>query len=519
MNNYLGALFTILAVSINGHAVAATLEGTVLNSVTRLPLSGVSVTVTSGQLPSGRTEEHRAITNSLGKFRVEGVLGSQYSVTYKLDRFTMERMHQSVIVPDEKGTVQIEGQLIPLASLQGVVRDPNGEPLPNVDVEAIRTDFAGLNVARTRTDGAFEFETLVPGRYFLLARPNVLPLLGIEKVPVTNPVSNDAVAIATYYPSAAILSHAVPVQLSPGEGASGYIIQLDRQPLHQIHGKVTDAFGKVVRGATVRLFRPEGPNRAEALAQSDDTGHFTLSAWDGDWICAATYGAGPSELRAYVRVRVAKLDQEVVPLRLLTSSIIRGKVISSTPRLAAECQPSVPLLPMGGNPWAPLRSQLEPDGNFLIPGLYDGEYQVKASTTVKTHYVESLVAGAEDVLGRLVFLNGGSTPLIVRCEAGAGEISGILSSNGGSVGSPLVLLVPEGQNAGGTHTHIIWAASDGTFAKAGLRPGAYYVAAARSSTSTTIDTTTLISGVLARGMRIEVRSGVTSHLKLESFVD
>jgi protocatechuate 3,4-dioxygenase beta subunit len=153
-----------------------TITGSAEDSVTKAPLPGVLVgiqdTVTNGQ--GGQMRSVNATTDQNGKFTVTGWAGKLelyvYNVptAYAYDQAATQRTFQVTAGdPVTLGPILI-GHAI---TVSGVAVDENGQPLPNLTIQAQKSQTGGfwMNIAPATTDkdGSFSVAQLVPGSYSL----------------------------------------------------------------------------------------------------------------------------------------------------------------------------------------------------------------------------------------------------------------------------------------------------------------------------------------------------------------
>ena len=179
----------------------------------------------------------------------------------------------------------------PPARIEGVVKGPDGAPLPGADVALVPVDPAWrvdhgqpAGAAHTGEDGRFSFGGLAAGEYRLSAlAPGLTPRFG----------SRVTVALGDVKP--------VEVQLG-GEGIS-------------VRGAVTDAFGRPVPGARLVVAPAQG-DEGFAYAPVDAAGAFDLLLPRGEYAFEAfADGFEPQSLGAAVwRARSVTLPLETPPV-------------------------------------------------------------------------------------------------------------------------------------------------------------------------------------------------------------
>ncbi len=75
---------------------------------------------------------------------------------------------------EEKGSIDFQYQVVPIARVEGIVTTPNSQIPPNIQVSLVNTGFAvpGISPGNARADqqGAFRISNVPPGQYTLVAR-------------------------------------------------------------------------------------------------------------------------------------------------------------------------------------------------------------------------------------------------------------------------------------------------------------------------------------------------------------
>lgn len=296
----------------------ATVEGTVSDRFTHAVLPEVAVVLFT---PKG--VNYNATTDASGTFRIPDVQAGEYRLRYQKSRFqTLEKPH-----PDEAplrvgtgGSYRLDGELSRLGTIRGRVLDPDGKPLPGMQV------VARFNSVNTDSEGRFALGSLVPGMYTLRGIvPSVPPFS--DRLPRTQ-------LIDTYFPSAADEADAELITLRGGPDLEGLDIHLRQSPVFRIAGMVLDQKGKPAAGASVRLLRPSkgtlldgimawagarnylnipGPESGEQTVTTDSSGHFEFPAVPpGEWLLQAGPWQLPDSGNQRVSVTTRRLPARVV---------------------------------------------------------------------------------------------------------------------------------------------------------------------------------------------------------------
>ena len=191
-----------------GAPAKATVTGVVMRSTTGDPISRATVTLTRvapqgagarGAAPQGQRgqpaqqqaqqqpQTFTATTDDQGKFQVSDVDPGPYRVIAARNGFARQEYGQRSF--NRPGTVidiregqqvrDISFRLIPASTISGRVMDTNGEPLPGITVQALRSTYDATgkrtmqpaSSARTNDLGEYRLYWINPGRYFAGANP------------------------------------------------------------------------------------------------------------------------------------------------------------------------------------------------------------------------------------------------------------------------------------------------------------------------------------------------------------
>ena len=204
--------------------VNGAIEGSVVDSITMLPIANAPVTLTSGTL------QIDAVSDQSGRFLIPNLAPGGYLVASNLDGYFGPEINHYVYVTEGQ-TSPATLSLVPSGSISGNVADDSGAPLANTDVQVMRvtyrngipsTESAGGQ--STDSNGRYNIVRLRPGEYYVAALPKA-----------------GGSMIRTFSPSALDLSQATPVRIHAGEDMSGINITLRKGELFRVSGQVVSA--------------------------------------------------------------------------------------------------------------------------------------------------------------------------------------------------------------------------------------------------------------------------------------
>jgi hypothetical protein len=261
-------------------------------------------------------------------------------------RPTAAAVHESVTVGAEPPPLAAS----PLGptSLSGIVKSGAGGGVHGAHVCAVRSSAEPAaevpECADAEADGHYTIEGLGPGAYAITAEAE------------------------GYFPGVALDGQAVRV--AAGESKVGLDIVLEEGGA-KLAGRVLDATGGVVQGATVRAMRAAPPHRAVAVTTRAD-GSFALWVYPGSVSISA-------EAVGYAPLHVARIAPAGdLTLVLTPGSSLQGVVVAAK---GGEPVPNVEVRAVPTGSWAsPVHRSATSngEGTFSIQGLEPGEYTLVA---------------------------------------------------------------------------------------------------------------------------------------------
>ena len=472
MGRQLLALLLLSTASLAQIAV----EGDVVLKTTGKPLPGVRVAASCPEL-------HWAATDVTGHFSFPVLPASLPACRLALDGPRLLPRHQWVPIHPHDTHISVSVEMRPQAAIVGKVLDENGWPVEGATLNAAQYRTAsGLrelqSVASVRADdrGEFRFGKLVPGRYYIYIRPpGVFP--GGDYLPI-------------WYPAAAA-ADARPIDLKEGEEVTGMDIHLARGGGVEVSGRVTlpDGF-QPSQGHLTVAWENFATTTGGAPTPIAPDGTFILRhVAPGTYLLTATtsYPVDSAVMPRYLAARtimVSRDNIDGITLNVVPTPIrdLRGSVVfeGGTPDQVHIGMSR--LLSRFGE-----RAQEEPDGSFVIPGLWPGRYRLSAGAV--GGQVTSVRLGDQEILNR-VLCGGGQgcgefdfdgTPAPLRVTvARTVRISGTVTGDGALpvFGAGLIFLPPgRVYEPGPSGSLVVQAQTDekGSFTATPLLPGVYRV--------------------------------------------
>jgi protocatechuate 3,4-dioxygenase beta subunit len=184
---------------------------------------------------------------------VEPDLGSMYVRQYYDGQDNWE--NATLVVVDTDGTVEenIDFQLTPGGGISGTVTDPNGQPITNRWVTAIKYNENYSYSAWTDDAGMYQMGSLSPGLYRVMIW------------------ADDTIYASKFYDNTPAWDWATPVSVSVGQWTTGIDFALDLGA--SISGVIKDPFG--AGQANVQVFC--GTNGDGSIIRADSNGYYKCS--------------------------------------------------------------------------------------------------------------------------------------------------------------------------------------------------------------------------------------------------
>ena len=481
-------------VSATGTAVIAGVVST--TDTPPQPVRKAIVTITSSTMTNSRT----AISGEDGKFAISGLPEGRFTVTVKKAAHIPGAY--GATRPGRPGTplalqagqkAEITLTIARAAVLAGVLRDQQGEPVPGIQVSALRITpsatsgnlFSTSDQTITDDRGAYRIFGLLPGEYAVGAIPRVAgtgqigsrsptdmdaTLQALQQrrgrgaalpggtPPVAAPPAPDSFSYApTYFPGTPAFSQATKIRLAAGDERTDVDFLVAPVRAAILEGSITGA-GDAIKSVQLSI-QPDGPRVSGLFSMNP-----VLSRRPGDTNEFRYTNITPGRYRV-----MARLARNEAPPPAGAGAVVTGGGTSAN------------------------RAPNAPDTLYAFA-------DIEATGTDVTGVVLSLQPGAS-LSGRVVFAPGDTKPPIdpTRLRVTISPPGGTyMSSSGGTVVGNAINSVPASAPA-----------ADGTFRATGIAPGTYQV---RATIPADLSQTWSLQSAIAQGrdlldFPLEVESG------------
>jgi Carboxypeptidase regulatory-like domain len=494
----------LLLGSVQQQAGRNAIEGQVIraDSDTPAPIAQVRVVLARTQVaqtPTGPRYSEVAVTrtDSAGLFRLEGIPAGSYLLLANAEGFVTGQYGQRaanrpgapLTVPDGGLASPIVFKLTPTATITGIVRDFDNEPMADVTVQVSKIGYSPdgqrtlTPASSTTTDdrGVFRLYWVTPDEYVVSASLPVVVAGG--RLQVRNPSLPPAKSgySATYYPGVTDVSRALSVKVQPGQTLDGITFHLVASPTRNLSGTVTDSrTGNPVRAVLQLISAVRGAGTIARTSQSNETGKYEFRG-----VPAGSYSVIAVQLPDEAALGVGTVDLQDkdvsgfnLSLKVLGS--LRGRIVveggGALPNLTRVnigfVPPAgAPPLP-GGNNGGPITA----DGAFEITSVLSGTFELRANGIPPEYFVKSARLGGTDAWNVPVTVSGStSDTLEIVLSTGVGSVRGtVADAKGVPLASSYVVLIPESRLRG-KFAYYKTATTDqnGNFTLRGIPPGEY----------------------------------------------
>jgi hypothetical protein len=540
---------------------SAAVSGTVVDSVTRVPLKEVGVRARNFSPGRPSPQSNSATTDAEGHFTMSGLQPGRYFFSAMQSGYVGQRISGGgangrvlVVAPDQH-TSDLVIELIPGANISGHIKNSDGQPLPNVSVECVKYSANQKQLhtitapSFTNAAGEYKLTSLPPGRYYLRAIPPA-PVLkdppsGNVAAPTAKPAVNSSAEKApdagkkpakakekdqqafapTYYPNTTDVAGAAAMTVRPGEDLTSVDIALT--PVHAVtvSGKVVIAGASGgYAGASVTLINNDASS-SQREATADAKGNFEIRGVpSGDYVLVARiesvqqhdkgfWGQHPLHVADNdVRVSVPVGPGIVVSGRVRVDEKSNVELTSISASLQAEGNASVTALMPDVNP-----IMLKADGTFSFPDVPEGAYMLEFNSLPAGYYLKS--AASVDVLETGIAVAHNQVPPLIdlTLSANSAQISGTVSSDSNPASGAFVILVPEGSRSSQYRFYKrSMVDQSGRFSIRDIVPGDYKAIALMNAERSSMFDPDYLQQFADRGETVHLQEGSTLTVSLDA---
>ena len=496
--------------------------------------------------------DYTALSAADGTFRIDSIIPGRYHLFAErsglLDSDKQRGRSDGRILTLTAGQElkDIQIRLQAAAVIRGRVTDEDGDPLPNVEVTALRQTFvAGRNhweqagAERTNDLGEYRIANLPAGNIYVSVNPppdfkamiesgGAAARDGNSPEKPTTPTYQ-----TTYYPGTTDRSQAASIQLRSGDDFPANF-------------SLTASPSLTVRGAVVNL-----PPRASAsiMLQSRDfslvmngaemhkDGSFVIrDVSPGNYTILASVEGSAEPMTARQSLQVGSTNIDGLRLSPQPGAVVHGRLRFES-KNPVRFDPERIFLtlqmvdPVEENETAPVFREnfsniahVAADGSFQWTDVPAGNYYVQIVGDGDTNgdwFMKSVLSGGRDLNDSGLAVNGGNIVLDLVASANGGVAEGVVV-NGKSEPFPnaIVVAVPEARMRGRIDRYRKTVADQtGRFSLRGLRPGEYTVFAWASVEGEAYYNPDFLKAYEGQGTALHVSDGERKSLQVQVIPD
>jgi hypothetical protein len=403
-------------------------------------------------------------------------------------------------------------ELTPAGVVSGAIVDNDRQPLEGVTVQLMRAGYTSSGrrlfpvggAVKSDDRGQYRIFFVAPGRYYVHAG-TPLKGAGIDLSTAFN--SFPETYSAVYFPGAANLQFATPVDVLPGTALSGVDFTLSKARGVRVRGSVVDATTGMPPennpSIWLSLRDPAGEDYTLDLTGRGKVSYSRNGTFEFRDVPPGSYGLIATALAPGETLKATRLAPERAGSMSLEvgNSDIEGLVVTLAPggsipgRIRVEGRADIDLTTffasgtksVGFVPWfgggqslipgASLLAwaEIKPDGIFRIENVMPGEHRVDVSVLRPGMYIKEARFGLTDILAEPFRFNGRDTGnLEIVLSPNVSSLDGIVTDGRASAAPEAqVVLIPKRSRHRTDLFKTVATDQDGRFALTNLAPGEY----------------------------------------------
>jgi protocatechuate 3,4-dioxygenase beta subunit len=472
----------------------AQVQGHVLNALTNEPIRKAHVSL---QRLDAKDPSVVAITDSTGQFLLAGIEPGRYRLGaertgYIRGAFGARRTDgpgTALVLEQGQQLQDLVFKLMPQSVITGRVLDEEGEPVPDVHVQAL--GFAYVRGRRQLTSvqdtvsddlGEYRLHSLAPNRYLVSATSRSKENSQTQNVAGKN---GDGAALEetyapTYFPNTVDPARASEISVAGGEQVRGIDLILLRTPTARIRGRVDNAMtGRQDPNVSVMLFPRDAGGipitDRNAAAVPDTRGNFEIrGVTPGGYILFAQSGEGSA--RAPLDVYGSNVND--VNLTITANLEVRGRLsLEGSPVRLGDRRVSLSLQPRD-TPLNMIGSTVKSDGTFALSNVAPDNYAVNLRNLPEEYCVKEIHLGTTAIPDGALNLSGSVPgPLdIVLTRSGAELTGAVTDEETHPAPGATITLVPDKSRRSALYLYQTTVSDQyGGFSFRGIAPGDYRV--------------------------------------------
>jgi hypothetical protein len=471
------------------------ISGTVVTLAGSEPLRKVRVRLESIE---DRTRSISVVTDAGGRFELKALDAGGYHLRVTRVGYVTQTYGQRK--PQDPGaTLSLRpGQelkdllfkMVPSAVIAGRILDEDGEPLPSVNVSALREVYdegkrslvSGANV-QTNDLGEYRLFGLPPGRYFVSARYGTWERGGGESEEQTTASSQGYAKM--FYPGTPDRSKATTIAVKAGEEIPSIEILMRQVLVYHVRGRVYNQVTRKAGADSYVVLLPRVPSQQGDWGDSftmvkKRDGSFDISeVLPGSYTLASFWFDQGKNYVSRIPLDVGNADVEGISLTITAGSTVNGRVIWDGQPALERDDLRVSLRPTDNSPVFFQGSRVNADGSFQLLDIGDGSYYADSDGESKDCFVKDVeYAGRASLEDGFSVARGSAALLEITISSRGGRIRGtVTDADGLPTAGVWVALVPDSETHRTKHRFYKSQATDqyGHFDLRGIAPGDYFL--------------------------------------------
>jgi len=486
-----------------------------------------------------RAESHSTTTDAGGRFDFKGIQPGRYRLVVHRNGFVIQEYGQRK--PDDPGAIlalrpkqemnDLLFRLIPSAVISGRVINDDGDPLPWVQVSALREVYAGgkktlspETPVPTNDLGEYRLFDLRPGRYFIRAeyKPDER-IIGRGEVQGRGDDDAPRGYVPMYYPSSIDPARAVTVAVKAGEEIPSLEVLLRHVEVFTVRGRVYNTTPRRSNTNYNVSLSPRGDDAWLSLPQRDamvDPKDNTFAFRDvlpGPYVLLAFWLDEGRRYHAYQNIDVGNADVEGVGLTLAPGMSLNGHVTwdgqpnAEQNRLFVYLRGADNLYGYGGH------AAVTPPWTFVLNEVYDFTYRVGVAGLCSDCYLKALrYAGLTSQEDTFIPARGANATLELTISSKGAQVRGNVTDaeNLPAVGVWVVLVPDEAHRSSRRLYKSASTDQNGRFELRGIAPGDYKLFSWEEVESEAWEDAEFLKPFEEKGEKISVEDGDQKTLNL-----
>jgi hypothetical protein len=474
-----------------------TIEGTVTATATGEPLRKANLILrrTNPGPGGGQSMSYAAVSDASGHFTIADIDPGKYFLMVARSGFVSQQYGAKS--PNQAGTTltldksqklkDINFKLIAQGVVAGRVLDEDGDPVQNVFVQVMRTQFVRgrkqlmpAQGGQTNDLGEYRIHGLPPGRYFLSATYRPAGMGMVDAVQ-----GQQSAYAQTYYPGSPSPDTASPVEITPGAQLRGMDVRLQKTVSVRIRGRIANL--PAGRRNSMVMLTPKSDAPMNFMSRNmgrtyNAQGDFIINGVvPGSYLLTAMTQDGGKVLSARMPVEVGASNIDGITLQLAPGADITGSLtVDGTGPQPDLKTMRISLSPRDGSammgPGA-TTSGISDANTFSVANVQPDRYDVRFFGLPDGCYVKSVRFGDVDATDSGLDFSNGVTPgeLSIAISTAAAQVDGTVQ-NDKSEAAPgaSIVLIPEGKRReNDTYYKMATADQNGQFTIRNIPPGEY----------------------------------------------